>query len=1665
MLNREEAQAALKKAENPRWVEDRVASANRLPEPARAVARTLLGVDTRPITDMATREEFLRRLRVGFTAMDADTRRELLEALFPGMGSTVEHGWRLHERLPYQMGEDRRGYRAPGNFHALLERRILWIWSVVRLAGPYPQGVAWFAAWAPHLMTYTGGDTLGILLAAAMDEGGEAGEEVFQTLCASARGEHPVGAMGRHLVRAMLSASRPDGWEFMERLLLAAQREEGFRQSILECVDEAHPRAFRRMLRLILDHDLSRFSATVRAFDTWLGYRWDVANLKAVNAAIGKLLAYLEDPEARLAAMRGKDAEQAYLALWTQAFEDADAVVAPAAELMRHPRAEHRFVGAHLLDQLRLPASFEKLLDGLEDEDLRVANRTMGAFLHGADESLLGSDLFERLERLLPRFPERVAKLGSIVWPWTESTVSRETVAEALANNLGHRNPTRLIPHLASMGASGRADVVARLAARQPWDPATRETLFSLIGDPSRQVSEAALSNLGKCRISVEEAVAMEELLERKSGTLRRGVLTLLSLQPDAEVLASADRLLGAKGRPSRLAGLELLRSLVEGKRATTDARARGERHRAEHPVLSDAERQQLDVVLAAGVEPPTRADALGLIRHEDRTWPDVPVVRDVRFHSSAARRIVQALDDLFVANAQEIVTFRESDGEVRKCLLAELRWGIPNPDPRRTFEEDLQRLPLADVWMGWWRTRGPGFRDADGMELLRACAWHRFTLDPYDGPGKMLKAFPEVVSSMFGDVPTVTTSDRWKVRSRAASLLSWLLRMDPPAGSVDFLLDAAEGALALLPPETLLRPEREPATEAGGATEGTDPETGVSWRDCRSPFQVWFQVADMVENFAPGLWSPEQQVRRWRLLRWVDEPFRPREFGGGEAAPTRSRCLPRHRADIKSVTQAYRAGGATEADVVDHLIGAAGGSVFRGFDLGELTRRKPKPDSETYEILRPIVDRCRRRILEVELTRGDNPTVATPLALELGSVNGIDDLMAILRALGKGGFVRGGGQDLSAKETVLSHLVRCSFPLGGETGADFRAKALAAKIPEQRLVELAVYAPQWARCTEEALGWEGLADAVWWIHAHTKGTDWTVENEIRELWQADLSARTALSPTDLLEGAVDVAWFLRVHGSLGSRRWMQLDEGAMYASTGAGHARARIFADAMMGKVKKSELVGRIRRKRHQDAVRALGLLPLAKGNAREADLLDRYEVIQEFRRGSRQFGSQRQATEKRAAQIGLQNLARTAGFVDPIRLEWAMEAKAVEDLADGPIGIVVEDVAFSLGVDPWGEIELAVTREGRALADVPAKLRKHPEVAALRERRIELKRQAARIRPALEQFMVRGDEFTGAELSELMGHPLLRPMLSNLVLVGDAVAGYPVQGGRVLEDHAGGVEPVKASERLRIAHPHDLLPAASWHRWQKDCFARERIQPFKQVFRELYPMTPSEGREGKQTRRFAGHQLQPRQAMALLGGRGWVNHPEEGVRKVFHEAGLVAWLTFQEGFLTPADVDGLTLESVYFTRRGDHRPLQIHGLPPRLFSETMRDLDLVVSVAHRGGVDPEASASTIEMRATLVGETCRLLRISNVHVKDRYALVKGELGEYSIHLGSGVTRKMPGETLFIVPVHSQHRGRLFLPFADDDPRTAEVVSKVLLLARDREIKDPGILDQLRGG
>ncbi len=796
------------------------------------------------------------------------------------------------------------------------------------------------------------------------------------------------------------------------------------------------------------------------------------------------------------------------------------------------------------------------------------------------------------------------------------------------------------------------------------------------------------------------------------------------------------------------------------------------------------------------------------------------------------------------------------------------------------------------------------------------------------------------------------------------------------------------------------------------------------------------------------GDWSDAHHARLFKLLRWLDEP---------------AQDVPRFRPLLDEVMWAYEAGEATQADIYDHLLGARPANHSGQFDsLHWLSSKKPHALLVKYPVLQEIFETCRQRILEIELMRGEMPTAASVPAMALRSVYGIDYFIRIVQAFGKDILTRGYAYNSQSRATVLSHLLRVSLPAESETRQQFAEAVKKARLTQKQLVESAVYAPQWASYVETALGWAGFTGAVWWIHAHTKGMNWYVDAEIRETWQAQVSEGTPLSAEDLIAGAVDVQWFWDIYEALGDKRWMSVYKAAKFSSGGNGHARAKLFADAMLGQVEREAVVKRITQKRHQDLVRALGLLPLPETD-RDAEILARYQIIQEFIRTSRKFGSQRQASEKLAARISLENLARTAGYADPLRLQWAMEAEQTADLREGPVSVTVENVTVTLHIDVSGKPHLDICRGDKKLKTIPAKMRKAEAFVELRERKKDIEKQHSRMRGALELAMCREDRFSAAELQDLLLHPVLAPMLEQLVFVSDAAMGYPFDGGRALMKHDGTTQPIGEDAALRIAHPYDLYQSGDWLQWQRECFLAERIQPFKQVFRELYLLTEAEKLDGALSRRYAGHQVQPRQALALLGSRGWVARPEEGVQRTFHKHKLAAFITFLQGFYTPAEVEGLTLEGVVFVDPHQRwQPLPLVDIPPVLFSEVMRDLDLVVSVAHRGGVDPESTASTVEMRTALIRETAALLKIETIDLKGNHALIEGRLGSYSVHLGSAVVHRQPGGALCIVPVHAQHRGRIFLPFADDDPKTAEVISKVLLLARDEQIKDPTILEQI---
>lgn len=1534
-------------------------------------------------------------------SLDSAKRAKVLTSLTPELGTHLAYWWEWSATQPYQRGWQRRAYRSSDRANSL-EARWADLCQYLEHSVTYPQPLEWQAAWALHITHYV---PLGPLFGSAITRGDA---QVARILTASIRGEHEIGGPSHAAYVALLASTDRDAWAVVGDQLVGAQRAEGLRQVILEAADLAHPDAFAGILDLIVEHRLSRFAGTVRALGVWIGEDLTVRQEKQVAQAVIAMRDHLRtppDPDGLIEA----DPVQAFLGVWSLAVRDVREAVPAAAWLHSSSNDRTRLAGARLLADFAIPSSVAALTSAIQDQSLPVFAAAAAAW--PARTFFYQDAALPMPETVKAALHERVSTLGKVqeVDTGLIGALPRKVGSTIAADILiSHAGGSSLHPALVEAASPDGRLVAAGQYAEHPEQ--NRAALFSLATDRSsavRGVVGSAILSLPT--ISEQEARLLEDALSRKAADLRTTAISALQKQSSGALAASIERLEAGTADQLRAAA-ELGASRLGG---TSEA---------------------------GDVPPAIR------FRATDRTparRPEAPPAASWEHYHDRIRLAWTSLNGWLAEHSDvEVQTYQGVE------LLANIRWLHRGSDGG---------LPIPEVLGPWWERLEPQLSDG-GLELALLSNIPRTNR-------RWARDLARVVAG-----PVVDEIEKTDTNALPWQILPAVARFARRDSWVEPMLRLVEAAAAALPVDGLGGPSE--VLKRRGRRLEKDQWGHEIGSDDRDIFRSLFGGAPA---FLPvGSLSDGQLARLWCALRFVDEPEGAIDRWSGPTVtveitsvygrPSGALEVPdqpdRWPPPTRLLVEAFDRGVASRADLLDALIVQPRVHFWYSHGPQQDALRALtglRPDSwATGQKVQSVVSELRSAVVASEVARGDLPTELSETARGLRSTFGAEQLVQCIAALGKRPFARGYAWTPS-REDSLSHLVRINHPREDDTAEGLGRLATAVRMSEQRLIETAVYAPQWSRLIEEHLGWGGLESAVWWVHAHTKDDGWTVDADIRAQWASEVSQRTPLDATDLVNGAADVAWFHDVIAGLGEPRFREVLKAAKYASSAGGHKRAELFATALMGKVDEPEVVQRIRDKRHQDSVRALGLLPLPD----EASLLRRYELMRGFVASDRTSGSQRRASESAAVEVGLENLARTAGYRDPQRLVWAMEAESVRDLAEGPVVAEDGDLVVSLSIDAGGSPELVVHRGGRPLKSIPPGSAKAPEIAALRDRATSLRKQLRRMRTSLETSCVLGDAFDGDELAGLLRHPIIAPMLNDLVLVDDqGVMGFP-RGGTSLSA-PDGTERVAAGG-LRIAHPVDLLSSGEWAEFQHVVMAAERRQPFKQLFRELYTLNENErGERGVSSRRYAGHQVQSRQAGGIFTSRGWVADFERGFARTFHAQKITAWCHLLDGWGSPTEVEDATIDEITFHPAGAWEPLALDEVPSRVFSETMRDLDLVVSVAHAGGVDPEASESSIAVRGRLVDETASMLGMTNVDVGGHHARVKGKLGTYSIHLGSGIVHRIPGNAVCIVPVSAQHRGRIFLPFTDDDPRTAEIVAKVVLLARDDKIKDPTILEQL---
>ena len=733
--------------------------------------------------------------------------------------------------------------------------------------------------------------------------------------------------------------------------------------------------------------------------------------------------------------------------------------------------------------------------------------------------------------------------------------------------------------------------------------------------------------------------------------------------------------------------------------------------------------------------------------------------------------------------------------------------------------------------------------------------------------------------------------------------------------------------------------------------------------------------------------------------------------------------------------------------------------------------------DEEFFNIYMRIHD----TIIQNELRRGDEDSTCSAFVSAVRVVYGAENVLRLIQGLGNTPFERGLVVSLEnniyyyykihrGRTYNFSHLIAASRPAKDDSAEKMRELVAKYKIPGQKLYDLAMYNTNWIPLLSDVLSVPQLESGCYYFIAHMKES-WGDKRDATRI-----AKFTPLTIEELGKGAFDLDWFTEIYGELGEEVFGKLYQSAKYITDGTRHARARKFADAALGRVTEEELEAEIKRARNKDLLMSYPLIPITqKGDAFNERILHRYEFLQEFKKESKQFGAQRRQSEGDAVEIALENLSRSAGYSDVNRLNLNMESALIDKVRE-----VFEWQKVSDGNDSGYEIRIAVSDDGKpavecrkessdkTLKSIPASLKKSDQCAYIQDVHKRLKQQHERTRAMFENFMTEQVLIPANEIAMLLKNPVASPIVSKLVFIDENknTGLISEENGKIfLTDWDASKKSLAKESSVRVAHAYDLYTGKHWHEWQKFIFDNKIVQSFKQVFRELYVKLDEE-LDKDRSLMFAGNQIQPRKAVAALKSRRWIADYESGLQKVFYKHNLIAEIYAQADWFSPADIECPAIEYVYFYPRRysseKNTTIKIRDIDPILYSEIMRDVDLAVSVAHAGSVDPETSHSTIEMRRAVCEFTLPLFKIDNVRFEKNFAFIKGSRSEYSVHLGTGLVHKTAGGTINIVAVHSQQRGKIFLPFVDEDPKTAEVLTKILMLARDEKIKDPYILDQI---
>lgn len=1502
--------------------------------------------------------------------------------------------------------------------------------------------------------------------------------------------ENNTSVVTTEMIRGIMKSSDQELHKLLGDFLLAAKLQEGIRQAICENMDCGTKEAFFVLFDVIYDNNLVRFSSVKRAISTWVGI-CDENNLDRISSKMLILMKEcLYDRQKTLEYTKSNDSLEIMIALWTLGFYE----VSEAIEIMKgfviegtkNQRLTMSYYNLALAEDEFTEVVSKKMLEEysndfemvaafmptylqhtdtyvyriLENEKEKVKSYKIVPVTYLFPDKEVAIKHFHILKDIYEAIPKKRMEYNPCIFPWYSIFLSKTQLVKRMCLIAYSLGDNTMIDYAAEQISniditeeySGRSRYL-EILLHNPKTEAQKELLVSYIADKETMTRATAFDLVKKITLEEKYYQVIEKMLKYKASDIRKNVIELLLNQDSASLVTSISRLLKEDKEEVRTGGLDIVLQLKRNK-------DKSEVYKKCIKLVGDIdsptskEKILIDEICGAskaseiltqkgyGLYDPMAPFNLTCPSYNElilKNYFDIP--------AAILNNIFDKLEAFI--NKHKLMEYKDVNGEER-LLGNGLR--LTTYDNAIPYEDSM---PFKDLWCEFYSNEIKDYKTLINL-YLAVNKGFKYTKTPDN-----LKKFEELIIGRNVMQIDFTTSHNdfsheFHIKSIIPDVLNILIQIFHEKNQ-----------------------EREIAKAAFLYILSKFPDNALWYKVenqyySQDKYVSFLEAREMIEfkNYLDEWATDEEFMERFVIFKKVDEKFAKPSFIKADEiyySSENDKLL-----NILDYVKAYELGGISADIVYKEIFEDIG--IYESLKLlsylykGKLSQYENaimenygmEEGNNTNMALRQkccffyanVVD----KILDVELKRGDTPTIFSSSIQGISCIYGLERLIEILMALGKDTLDRSTyyWSRSDTRKSCLSYLLKACYPLKEDNAEKLSKLIKDTGITEQRLIETAMYAPQWMDMIGDYLRFTGLKSGCYYFMAH-------MNERFDDKKEAMIAKYTPITPETLNNGAFDLNWFKEAYELLGEKNFTKIYDAAKYISDGSKHARARKYADAALGNVTVLELETSITDKRNKDLLMSYGLIPIQNKN----DLLHRYEFLQKFLKESKQFGAQRKVSEALAVEIAMENLALAAGYTDVTRLILMMETELIRSFAPLMEWKDIEGFSVCLQVDELGQASVEIRKKDKRLSTVPAALKNNEYLTELKATQKKLKDQYLRTKKMFEDGMENSVIFTAGELLELCENPVVNPIVSSLIYINEEKDTIKIGflSGSGLIACTGQVQPISSEAFVRITHPFDLYKAGCWHSYQKYLFDevnadRRKKQPFKQIFRELYIKTEEE-LDKKKSLLFAGNQIQPQKTAGCLKTRKWIADYEEGLQKVYYKENIVAKIYAIADWFSPSDVEAPTLEWVEFSERKTFESLKIIEVPEIIFSEVMRDVDLAVSVAYVGGVDPESSHSTVEMRKTIIEFNIPLFGLENVTLEGHHALIKGKRSEYSVHLGSGIIHKVGGPMINVLPIHSQSRGKLFLPFIDEDPKTAEIMSKIVLFARDEKIKDPYILNQ----